>query len=452
MTKVQLTEGPITSTIVKLSLPLMATAFIQLAYNLTDTLWLGRLSAEAMASAGANHLVLWFGTALLAISRVGATVPMAHRLGAGRREEAKDYAAQGLILNTLICLLFSSLLWGFRENIIGFFRLSSPKVVEDAISYLKIMVVGMFFYFQNPVLAAMLHAEGDSVSSFRINAVGLVVNMVLDPLLIFGWGRVPSMGVKGAAVATVLAQAVVFSLYWWVGLRRGAIYTGLAGKKGLSRETVGTIFRLGTPIFLQIGFHCAVSWFLTRMVAGFGDIAVAVFAGGQQIESVAWMTAEGASSAITAFTGQNFGAGKEDRVVEGFRRSMAMMASMGLVAGLILALGAKAIMGAFFPHDPEAVLKGTVYLRIVGGAHIFSNLELGASGALNGIGCSRITAINGAVNNLLRLPMAYALIPHLGLHGIWVAIAISMVLKGIFASVAFLPALRRTQIPQPAMD
>ncbi|NLY09806.1 MAG: MATE family efflux transporter [Tissierellia bacterium] len=444
MKKVQLTEGPIFKGLFKLSVPLMATAFIQIAYNLTDTLWLGRLSADAMASAGTNSYITWFGMSLVAISRVGSGVGIAQSIGAGKRDRALSFARHGIILNAFICLAYSLLMWFFRSEVIGFFNLNSPSIIADAEAYLKIITLGLWLFFFNPLLGNMLNSEGDSVTPFQISSVGLIINIFLDPVLIFGIGPIPAMGVMGAAYATVFAQFVVFVLFLIIGTKRGAIFSGIAWKEKIEFKYFKYITRVGLPVFFQIGVHGIVSIILTRIVAGFGDLEVAVFVAGQQIESVSWMTAEGIAVAISTYIGQNFGARLKDRLWYSYKSSMYFIGFFGLIGTLFLVLGAVPIMKTFFPHDALAVVAGISYLRIVGSSHIFMNLELGNEGAFSGIGRSEISSAVAVIFNIMRLPMAFLLIRHFDVNGVWMAIAISSVFKGIVNIILFKPVLNKT--------
>ncbi len=443
--RVNLTEGSIFKSLFRLSLPLMGTAFIQIAYNLTDTLWLGRMSAEHMAAAGLVSFLLWFGSALVSITRVGMGVKIAQSVGARDRERALNFAHNGYVLNGIILIIYGSILWFFRSEIIGFFNVDSAFIEEMAGHYLKIITLGLWLFFYNPILSVTLNSQGDSVTPFKINTTGLLLNIFLDPLLIFGWGPIPSMGVIGAAYATVAAQALVFTLFMVIGVKRYTLYMQIPWREKLSLNYFKDIVVLGIPAFIQTGVHAGVGMVLTKMVASFGDMPVAVYSGGQQIESVSWMTAEGVALAISTFIGQNFGAGKRDRLIKGYRYGILYISFFGLLGCLLLVFAGEAIMGVFLPNDPAGVIEGGRYLAIVGLSHIFMNMELGSAGAFQGIGKAVYPAVVGILFNLLRIPLAYGLMTY-GVSGIWWSISISSILKGIICTALFVWVFRRMPI------
>lgn len=144
---VNLTEGKIRSALVKLALPIMGTSFIQMAYNLTDIMWLGRLSTDAVAAAGAAGYFLWLGSALVMVAQVGVGVHVAQSYGRGDLEGAKKYIDNGFQLNILIALSYSLVLYLFRHQIIGFFNIEDAYVVKMAVEYLTIISAGIAFHF-----------------------------------------------------------------------------------------------------------------------------------------------------------------------------------------------------------------------------------------------------------------------------------------------------------------
>ncbi|HLR35078.1 MAG TPA: MATE family efflux transporter, partial [Tissierellales bacterium] len=194
--EIRLTEGNIIETLVKLALPIMGTSFVEMAYSFMDMIWLGRLSTNAVAAAGTVGFFTWFGSALFLIPKIGAEVGVAQSYGKDDMDAARHYVSHTLQLNIIIALLYSLLLIVFKDKLIGFFDLGDKEVISMAVDYLVIISFGMIFYFLNPVFAGIFNGTGNSITPFIINSIGLVINIVLDPLLIFGWGPFPEMGIK----------------------------------------------------------------------------------------------------------------------------------------------------------------------------------------------------------------------------------------------------------------
>lgn len=195
MQKVDLLEGSIVRSLTSLALPIMATSLIQMAYNMTDMIWIGRVSANAVAAVGAAGMYLWLANGLAMIPRLGGQVKVAHELGAQNIERAASYGQAAFHLGALLVVLFTTLCITLNGPLIAFFRLNTPSVIADARTYLVIVAAGFFFSFFNQIFTGMFTAMGGSVVVLRSTAIGLVGNIILDPLMIFGIGPFPQMGV-----------------------------------------------------------------------------------------------------------------------------------------------------------------------------------------------------------------------------------------------------------------
>lgn len=442
-----LKEGKIRSTLVKLVLPIMGTSFIHMAYNLTDIMWLGRLSTGAVAAAGTAGFFLWFGSSLVMITQVGVGVNVAQYIGRNDSESAKKYITNGFQLDIFIALLYSLFLFSFRHNIIGFFNLQDSDVIQMAIEYLTIISMGIIFHFLNPIFSAALNSTGNSITPFKINTIGLVANIILDPLLIFGVGPLPQLGIKGAALATIMSQFVVTILFVILGKAFNNIYSHVSLLSKPDMQIVKSIMKLGVPPFLQTGLHAVINMILTKIIAQFGPVAVAVQSIGSQIESISWMTSEGFSSSISAFVGQNYGAKKLERIKEGYKQGIQILGSIGIFTSLLLIFAAKFLFAIFVPNDPIAINEGVIYLRILGLSQFFMCIEIGTIGAFNGLGKTLQPTVNGVVLNVLRIPFALILSSTvLGLSGVWWSISISSILKGIILFIWFRFVLAKLKV------
>lgn len=444
---INLTDGKIRRTLVKLAFPIMGTSFIQMAYNLTDIIWLGRLSTEAVAAAGAAGFFLWFASALVMLSQVGIGVNVAQFYGKGDLENAKRYISNGLQLNLSIAIIYSLLLFTFRQQIIGFFNLQDSDVVQMAVDYLTIISVGITFHFLNPVFSAILNSSGNSITPFKANTIGLMANIIIDPLLIFGLGPFPAMGVNGAALATIMAQLFVTAIFLYIGKRYGTIYSHAKLFEKPNIKIIKKIAKLGAPPSMQVGLHAIIGMVIAKILASFGPVAVAVQSIGSQIESISYMTAEGFSAAISAFVGQNYGAGKLKRVFKGYKQGIQILGGLGIFTTLLLIFGAEFLFSIFVPDDPIAIKEGINYLKIIGLSQFFMTIEIGTTGAFNGLGKTIPPTVNGVILNALRIPVALILSSTtLGLSGVWWSISISSILKGIILFVLFAGYRRKLKL------
>ncbi|MDY0236507.1 MAG: MATE family efflux transporter [Gudongella sp.] len=439
--EINLTEGNIISTLTKLALPIMGTSFIQMAYNLTDIMWLGRLDTKAVAAAGSGGFFLWIGAALILVSQIGVGVSVAQCYGKGEYEKAKEYITQGLQLDIIIALIYGLLLFFFNSAIISFFKFDDTSLIQMAESYLSIIGLGIVFHFLNPIFSTAMNSSGNSVTPFKINTIGLIVNMILDPILIFGFG----LGIKGAAIATITSQFAVTVLFLIIAKNKGVVFSGIKIFRKLDFTKVKEIVKLGFPPATQMGVHASIGIVLTRIIAEYGAVAVAVQSIGSQIESLSWMTSEGFSAAISAFVGQNYGAKKFERIKEGYYKGIKVLGYFGIFVSLLLIFGAKPIFAIFTPKDPQTIAAGIIYLRILGLSQFFMSIEIGTAGAFNGLGLTVPPTITGVSINLMRIPLAILLssTATLGLSGIWWAITGTSIAKGIVLFIWFFFILKR---------
>lgn len=427
-----LLEGPIIKELIRLALPIMGTSFLQMGYNLADMMWIGRVGSKSVAAVGTAGFYMWLSMAFITLTRIGVEVGIAQSIGKGEFNRARRFARNALQVNTIIALCYALLVFVFRDKLIGFFNMKDALVVEQAISYMTIICMGFMFSFTNPVLSGIFNGTGDSKLPFRINTVGLVTNVILDPILIFGLGPIPRMGVKGAALATICAQAIV-SIIFIVYLQRGkSRYKNINLIQPIDKGIVSDIFRVGYPAAIQSGMFTIFAILIGRIIAIWGPIPMAVQKVGSQIESISWMTASGFSTALTTFVGQNYGANKLDRIRESYTKSIKVMVVFGIIISIFLIGCSKQLFALFIP-EKEVIIAGGTYLVILGFSQLFMCLEITTAGMFNGLGMSKYPSFVSVIFNGLRIPMAlyFSSIPMLGVNGVWIAITLSSVFKGI---------------------
>lgn len=434
-----LTEGSIFKVLMKLSLPIMASAFLATAYSITDLAWIGTLGSSAVAGVGVGGMYVWLSQGLSTLARMGGQVPVAQELGKRNTERAKKYAVASLWIVTIFGILFGAVSLLFTDPMVAFFDLDTSKTIAHAKVYLKITCGLILFSYLGYTLTGLYTAQGDSRTPLKANFIGLMTNMILDPLLILGIGPFPRLEVTGAAIATVLAQFLVM-LVLLFDIYRPDSKNLLKTARIFAfpeRECLKTLFRIGTPAALQSSLYCAFSMVLTRMVSGFGDGAIATQRVGGQIESITWNVADGFAAALNAFSAQNYGAGKYERVKKGYYLSAATIAVWGSLVGVLFVLFPEGIASIFF-HEPEVTAITIGYLIIVGIGEPFMCVEIVSSGAISGLGNTRLCSIISILFTGSRIPLAFLLSrTSLGLNGIWWALTITSICKGIVFFLAF---------------
>ena len=439
-----LTKGPILKTLTKLAIPIMASSFLGTLYNITDMAWIGLLGSKAVAGVGVGGMFTWLSQGLAAMARMGGQVQVAQCIGRGERDRAHGFAQAAVQLATLMGMAYAVISLLFTRQMVAFFQFTDPEAQTAALAYTKIACGLIVFSFLTLTMTGLYTAQGDSKTPFLANLIGLVTNMILDPVLILGPGPFPKLGVVGAAIATVTAQAIVMTIMI-LGVfiqKKENVLKGISLTAKIPKEYLSGICRIGIPTAIQGMAYCAISMVLTRMVSAYGAEAVATQRVGGQIESISWNTADGFAAALNAFIAQNYGAGKMDRVRKGYRASLWTVGIWGLLISFVFICFPQAIADIFF-HEPKAVATAVGYLVIIGFSEAFMCVELTTVGALSGLGRTRLCSIISITFTSARIPLAIILGGLIGLNGIWWALSITSIIKGIIFTCTFLWITRK---------
>lgn len=425
---INLTEGSIRKQLFQLTIPIIATNLIQTTYQMVDMIWLGRVGSEAVTAVGTAGFYFNLAMALFTLISIGTGVKIAHSLGASAEEEANQFLINSFLLASFLAFIYVIVLVFSRHWLISIFGINDSIIENLAADYLLVSIVGIFFSFYNGLFIVSLTSKGNSQLAFRISSVGFIVNMVLDPLFIFGIGPINGLGVLGAALATVIANGIVTMMFF----NKTQLHHRMRERFSFDLGKSLLVLKMGLPITIQRVTFIIIAIVMAIIIARFGSEGIAVQRIGVQIEAISFMTIGGLQGAIAAFIGQNYGAGKWDRVSKGYWQALFLTICFGLIITSIF---------IFFPHqlfrifiqDEAIVEAGIYYMRIVGLSQVFMCMELLTVGAFNGIGKTYIPPIFSIIFTALRIPLAIWLSsPDLfGINGVWISISFTSILKGI---------------------
>lgn len=424
-----LTQGSIRKQLFNLAIPIMGTSFTQMAYSITDIAWIGRLGSEAVAAIGAVGILTWMTTSIALLNRVGSEVSVGQSIGAHDVEKARSFASHNLTISLILSILWGGLLFALAFPIINIYQLEAG-ISHEAGIYLRIVTAAFPFVFLSAAFTGIYNASGQTKIPFFISATGLVINMILDPLFIwvFEWG------ITGAAWATWISQGTVFLLFLYNIKVRNPLFDGFPILTKLKGSFTRRIFQLGLPVALLNSLFAVINLFMARTatIAG-GHIGMMTMTAGGQIEAIAWNTSQGFSSALSAFVAQNYAAQKRDRVNSAYRTTLIMTSALGICCTLLFVFFGKEVFSLIVPTQ-EAYEAGGIFLRIDGYSMWFMMLEITMQGLFYGTGRTLPPAIISITFNLLRIPLAiYLAGTFLGIEGVWWAISITSILKGIVA-------------------
>lgn len=430
-----LTTGGILAKLLQVSVPIVGTQLLLMSYNLVDMLLLGRLSPDAVAASGSAGMYLWLAGGVQIVGRMGAEIGVAQLKGKGDREGAREYSFNSLFLAVVLGVAMALAYALFAPALISFLNIQESHVRGDAADYLRIVAAGVPASFIAASVAGTFTGAGNSRAPFIVMAIGLAINIVLDPIFIFTLG----MGVRGAAVATVIGQtaACAVAVLWLLRKRDRPFRHYPLGRKP-SRGRIRQILAWSLPVGVESLLFTFFSMIVARYIAHYGASAFAVYRVGSHIESLCWLVCLGFSSGVTAFVGQNCGAGRWTRIWECFRKATAFLVAWGVLVTVVFLVWGERIFHVIVPDELISRMGGR-YLWILAFCQVFFCLESVAAGAFRGLGRTAPPSVASASTNALRVALVALFVDgRLGLEGIWWAITFTASLRGLWIFLWFL--------------
>ncbi len=425
-----ITEGSLTKAIVGLTTPMLVSGILQNVQTLIDLFWVGRLGPVAVASVAMSGTILMVLFPMLMGLSTGTVALVARAVGAQRYDHASEAAGQSLMLALVFGILSGWVGWHISDGLLHLLG-AAPDVIAGGAVYLRIFLAGSFTVYVLFIGNASLQGAGDARTPMVVMVIANILNIILDPLFIFGLGPLPRMGVAGAALATVLSQAIAAAI---------SVAVLLGGKARLhvrrrhwtpQLPLAWRILRIGIPGSGQMLSRSLMSLVLMRIVAGFGTLAVAAYGTCMRFHMILLMPAFALGASAATMMGQNLGAGKPARA----RKAIWMAAwfDVGLMA-----VSAAVLMGFarplihFFNTDAEVIRIGARYLHVVSPFYVFAAFGIVLGRGLNGAGdtvAPMIITILGLWG--LQVPLALYLprIIGTGPEGVWWAMAVAFVVQ-----------------------
>lgn len=444
-----LTEGSILKKLLLVALPVLLTTITQMAYNLTDMFWIGRVDeigmdeGAAITAVGTAAYLPWLAFGFILIAKIGTSVKISHAVGEKKLHMVDVYATNGISLELMLGLFFAAMVLLLKEEFLSIFPISNPLVIEYALMYIPIVGGFIFIIFLTNAFSAINEGLGQTKRNLIILAIGFILNIGLDPLfiLVFKWG------IRGAAIATILSQSVTLIVFFIVYKLRNPNIK-IFHFKNLNASAIKDIVKVGLPVGIHSMLFTCISIYIAFKVFEFGDDVVGAQRIGTQIEQLTWMIGSGFQTAITVFVGQNLGAKQYGRIRKGIGYISLILVPYSFVIASLLYFMPAQLMKVFVDNT-TMIEHGSKYLRIISAAQIFMMLEAIGAGLFNGLGKSIVPSINGVFGNILRIPLAIILSGTMNELGIWWALNISDIFKGtvlVFASIFIFTKLENIKL------
>ena len=425
--------------ILRIALPASGLMLLTSLYYLVDAFWVGRLGAGPLAAASACTFLMWTFHSFAETAETAAGTLAAQAVGADRPDLVRAHLRHCIFAGLGLAAFFMAAALALRGFI--FLQLGlEPATAAMAADYLTPFIIGMPALFVTLPLAAAFRGTGDAVTPMVLTGLTVALNAALNPVLIFGWGASPALGLAGSAWATAFCNLFTAVAGGAVLAHRG-LFPGFGEgpRCGTTAKDLRLIGRIGLPIALNGALFSVIYLGLARVLAEFGSNPVAAVGLGHKIEALPYFVANGFSIAASVLVGQYVGAGNPDEAARMVKKIAlwAWTAEAPIILGILF--GIEPVLRLFI-DDPAVVVPCAEYLRIAAlGWALGGVFEYVMIGAFSGTGHTWPALVIGVAFTALRIPVAWLLAVVLGMGptGVWLAVGVSMVVKGGLLSFWF---------------
>ena len=419
-----LLTGSINKNIIRMSLPMVVAMLFQTGFSVIDMIFVGKVSPEAIAAVSIVFPVMFFFVSFVMGIGTGLSSFVARAFGAGEIEKAGRIAANGLAFGIILSLLLAVLGVAFSRPLFVLLG-AGPEIIASVMDYCRVIFVGFIFIFFGAFGNSIIRGAGDTRTPMKFLLIQTFVNLVLDPLFIFGLGPVPAMGVFGAGLAMVVSRVVLVVLVFRHFISGKSNVVPVVKKFRFDFSLIKEILRIGIPSTITFMSSSIGLMLFMKLVSGYGPLAIAAFGIGGRVENIAILPALGMSGAILTIVGQNYGARKLERAQKTIRNSMLLLALFMLsVAGVSL-LFAKPIV-SIFTQNAEVVALSVDFLYIRAPFWAFMGVRMIIGAGFNGVGNPKVgllTLLFGLF--AVGLPAAMVLQASLGLNAVWLGLSLA---------------------------
>ena len=429
-------EKPIFPLLVSMALPMVISMLVNALYNIVDSLFVAQISEDAMTALSLVYPVQNLINAIAIGFGVGINAQIALHLGAGEHKKANMAATHGLML---------SLLHGVVITVVSILFTSDETVIRMGVTYSRIA-----FLFSTVIMATLAFEKiFQAVGRMRVTMVGLmagsVCNIILDPMLIFGIGPFPKMGIAGAALATGIGQILTLTIYLFVYNTTEISVRVRRDCMTPNRKMDVSLYAIGIPAILNLALPSLLVSFLNSILAAYSQVYVVVLGIYYKLQTFLYLPANGIVQGMRPIIGYNYGAGEDARVKRIYNLTLAMTGTI-MAGGTVLCLVFAGPLMNVFSSNPETIAAGQTALRIICAGFIVSSLTVTGSGALEGLGKGTESLIISLVRYIIAMmPIAWVLCRLLGPTGVWHAFWITEAITAGISVLVYRKAVKRPQ-------
>jgi putative MATE family efflux protein len=425
----ELTQGDLFTGLLAVALPIVLSNLLQSVLEIIDLFFVGRLGADAIAGVAMGMTIIYVLATFVIGLATAVTAFIARHYGAEEFDKVGIVLEHGLIIGGVLSLLLALLGFLFARPFLVLIG-AGPHVAALGNAYLTVLCIGIFTMIETWIIISAFQSCGNSRTPMLIMVAVNILNIILNPVLIFGWEFIPAFGVAGSALATILSRGAGLFVFLWILTRPSSPLT-VAPVWQVDLRLIWRILSVAIPNSIQAGLRSSTFLVMMAIVAAYGTSAISGYGITNRLELVALMPGFGIATAAAVIMGQNLGAEKPDRAERGVMLCLILYGAIMAAVSIIYFLFAPQLIG-FFDPTMESEIVGVSYLHSVSPFYIVMGSALVLSFALNGAGDTRKPMLATLVSMvLLQIPLAYYLPGFLGIgiEGVWLSVIIGIIVQ-----------------------
>ncbi|MCD7727021.1 MAG: MATE family efflux transporter [Ruminococcus sp.] len=433
---------PMNKLLLTMSVPLMLSLLVQSLYNIVDSIFVSRYSEQALTATSLVYSVQFLMIAFGVGTNVGLNSLLARYVGAKKNDDACRVATTGLFINLATALIFS-LVGVFFSDSIASLMTDNSELRELCTQYMQVCVIICYGTFLQTYGQRMLQAVGDTVLSMISLISGAVVNIILDPIMIFGLLGCPRMGIKGAAIATVIGQCVGAVVALVLNkLKNPIVHVRFKGYR-FKASDVAAIYKVGIPTIITQAISSVMTFAVNAVLMSVSETAVAFFGVYYKLQNFLMMPMNGLGQAAIPIVGFNFGSGNKERIRQAWKGILPAGIIMALIGTVIFFAFPRQLLGLFAASD-EMLKIGIPALRIISLTFVFATLTIIFGYFASGLGNGIINMIGSAIRQLIVLvPLVWLLTNFLEISYTWYAMWVSEIAAFIYSYISIRRELKK---------
>ena len=398
---------PVRRLVLHMSWPMMLSMLVQALYNMVDSYFVAQISQDAFEALALVYPIQSLIIAIQAGTGVGVNTMLSRRLGEGRPKEAASVGEHGYFLYALSWVVFLVVGWTFARPFLELYS-DSPQVIEYGVIYLRIIVLFSLGSCMQFASERVLQASGNPVGPMFVQGVGAVANLILDPLLIFGIGPFPQLGVAGAAIATGLGQVAGMLVGLFLVARNPVVRLSPKGFRP-NAATVGCIYRIGLPAIVMQSLFTLMTLGMNKILTLFTQNGVFIMGAYFKVQSFVFMPVFGLNNGLTPVVSYNYGARQPQRITGAIRFSLLLSTGIMLV-GMVPFLCFPQALLSLFDASPAVIAEGIPAMRLLCLCFVFSGIVILLCSAFQALGAPMLSLFFTLVRQVILLfPVALAL-------------------------------------------